>query len=206
MDRDEMLRLWRGQSEPGGPSPEEIVMEVRERARRFDRKLFWRDAAEVAAGLLFAALALGVAVQAPGWWPKLGAFAAVAIIAWVLSRLLGARRKGYQGVSESMALAERLAAEVDKVEAQIELLSSVRSWYLWPLAWAGTLWALSMVPALDLPLGPSVGALTFLLASCAVIFTAVGYVVEKANHRAVAEHLEPYRQDLRDLLGQLERP
>ena len=203
MDRNEMVRLWRSQAELGGPSPEEIVMEVKERARKFDRTIFRRDAAEVVVGLFLAAVMLGTAFQAPGWWPKLGALVAIGFIAFVLARLLGARKEGYT-VSESMALAERLRAETARVEAQIELLSSVRSWYLWPLAVGGTLWVLSFVPALDQPPNLAVGTAMFLLFACAAIFWAVGFAIEKANHRAVAEHLEPYRQDLQDLLGQLE--
>lgn len=203
MDRDEMVRLWRGSSELGGPSSEEIVMEVKKRARKFDRTILWRDTAEVAAGVLVAAVMLAVAFRAPGWWPKAGSLLAIVIMVGVVARLLGARRKGYL-VSESAAVAERLRFEIVKVEAQIELLSSVRSWYLWPLAVAGTVWALSLVPSLDMPFGQAAGAFVFLLVACAAIFLVVGFAVEKANHWVVKMNLEPYRQDLRDLLRQLE--
>jgi hypothetical protein len=174
-------------------------MKVKERSRKFDRTIVWRDVREAVAGLFGAGVMVWMSILAPGWLPKVGAAAAVVSVAYVIARLSRVRR-AHETPHEHLPLVERLRAEIAKVEAQAELLRSVRSWYVTPLAVGATVWLASLVPAIGLPAGATFAALACAVAFSATLFSAVGWFVVTINRRAVCAGLEPYMAELRRML------
>jgi len=178
MDRDELVKLWRDM--PGKPVGEENLMRIAKRARELDRALIRRDATEVVAGVLVLAVTWSLSLTAPGWAPKLGAVAMAAGVVYPLARLIGARRRR-RGDAADRPVVEQLRRELVSVETQIDLLRSVRYWYLAPLSAGGLLWAISIVSAA--PVEPRL--LWVMLAVTAAVgcgvFLAVGWAVERMN-------------------------
>ena len=192
--------LWRSQSRPiPHERSEEMLEKVKDRSRKFDRTILWRDAREALAGLFVAGVWAWVSWLAPGWWPKIGAAAATACVLYVLARLWRARRRHGQ-VREDLPLAERVRAEIAKVEAQADLLRTVRSWYMTPLALGSTIWLASLVPAIGL--APRLTAAGIAAAVCfsGLLFSAVGWVVVRLNNCVARTQLDPYREELQRLL------
>jgi hypothetical protein len=201
----ELARLWGSAAEPADPPDEaEILVQVSRRARRLDRRLLVRDAVETAAGLLVAVAMGRASWLAPGWLPKVGAAAVVAAVVYVVYRLLAARRRGAGAAAAGRPLTDHLRREIAKVQAQIDLLRTVRTWYVLPLAAGATLWLATLVPAVGLPPGATAVALLLAVAVSAVVFGIVGWVVVRLNRRAVEADLLPYRRELEVLLAEAE--
>jgi len=127
----------------------------------------------------------------------------VAAVAFVTWRLLGARRRE-RAEGPVPAVIERMRSELQRVDAQIALLRSVRSWYLWPLSAAGVLWTATLVAAAPAPPALRWGLVGAAVVVGAVVFLLVGWVVEGLNRRA-ADSLAPYRAELAELVADLER-
>lgn len=198
---DEWGRLWRDQRTPLlEERSEDMLKKVKERSRRFDRTIVWRDAREAVAGLFGASVMVWVSWLAPGWLPKIGAAAATVGVLYVIARLSRVRRR-HGPVREDVPLVERLHAEIAKVEAQADLLRSVRSWYMTPLAVGSTIWLASLVPAIGMPALATAAGLAAAVLFSTLLFYAVGWVVVKLNARAVRMELEPYCEELRQMLG-----
>ena len=199
----ELALLWGSFAATDHPTPEETLMHVIARARRFDRKLLVRDAVEIVAGLFVVGVMGRASLLAPGWLPKVGALGVLLSVVYVAARLLGARRRGASaGAAAGLPLAERLRHEIEKVETQIELLSWVRRWYVLPLAAGATFWMVTLVLATGLPAGAAAVGLLLVLLVCAGLFAAVGWGVERLNRRAVEQVLVPYRNELAALLAE----
>ncbi len=208
-DRDlsELGAIWRSQP----PAPEawtrdEIVARVKAGARRHDRAIFWRNAREIAAGALLAGVMGWSSWLAPGRLPKAAAAAGAASVVFVLAKLVRSRRAN-PPVREDLAIVDRLQAEVRKVEAEIRLLGSVRSWYLAPLfagtaVWSGTLISVGLASA-PISRARLAAALAACAAITALVFWLAGWVVWKLNRTAVRTHLEPYAAELRALLNEI---
>jgi hypothetical protein len=198
---EEWSRLWRNQRAPlPQERSEDVLKKVKERSRKFDRTIAWRDVREAVAGLFGAGVMVWVSWLAPGWLPKIGAAAATAGVLYVVAQLSRVRRR-HALVREDLPLVERLRAEIAKVEAQADLLRSVRSWYVTPLAVGSTLWLASLVPAIGMPVGATAVGLVGAILFSTLLFCGVGWVVVKINARAVRTELEPYRDELRRMLG-----
>lgn len=204
MPHDELIRLWRSQGDGPAASGEEILMDVQMRARKFDRRILWRDLGEGLAGLLMVGLTCFVAIRADaGWPPWLGALAMTGCCVWVYAHLHITRVR-HRVPRTDLPLAERLRAEIDKVGDQEALLRSVPRWYLLPLAVGGVTW-LGLL-GLAVPVAPEQRPWTVLLlaAAAALIMAAVGWVVTRANRFAADHHLRPLRRQLEELLAQVE--
>lgn len=198
---EELARVWREQSlDSEVRDGKEVLMQVREKVRRFDRSVFWRDVREVAAGGIAAFTMGGASWLAPGVLPKLGGLVMLACIGYVLARMLAARRAYGHAPQADRPLTERLRVEIDKADAQAELLRSVGTWYVLPLAAGATIWAVTLVPSLPLPAGALVPALAIMVAASLAIFGFVGWVVRWLNRRGLERQLDPYRRELRTLL------
>jgi hypothetical protein len=201
MNDEELRRLWRLGSEEDRATRERIAG-VAGRAAKLDRVLLRRDRVEVLAGVLVIVVALGVSLAAPGWTPKLGAAVLAAGVTYTLRRLVAASQR-HRHMPDDLPVAARVRRELDRVQEQIELLRSVRSWYLVPISVGGMAWMLAIVSAA--PLRP--GLLPALLAVSGVaglsLFGVVGWAIERLNRKA-ARNLEPYRADLEALLDDLE--
>lgn len=200
---DELARLWKARPEPSTWSAEQALMEIKKKARKFDRSILWRDVREAAAGLL-ALGAMGTAsVLAPGWLPKLGLAVLAVCIGAVLTRLWRTRR-AHGPLADDLPTVERLRGEIRKVEAQARLLRTVRSWYVMPIAVGGTAWMATLTPAIGLQGGALLAGMLFAVAASAAIFGAVGWFVVWLNRRAVRLELEPYRTELVETLARVD--
>lgn len=213
MDEREMFRLWRARSAAAGGSErddeeeeKEVLMQVQKESAKLRRALLWRDAREVAAGLLVVVATGYASWQAPGRLPKLGAAAVLIAVVYTCFRLLATRRTGAAAARSAAAfpLAERLRREIAAVEGQIDLLRSVASWYVLPLAAGGAAWLVTLVPAMPLPAWARAVAVAAVLAFCALLFWGVGKAVVALNRRAAEDDLVPYRDELVSLLREVE--
>jgi len=127
-----------------------------------------------------------------------------AAVAYVVVRLLAARRGHGGAAAAAQPLVDRLRREIAKLEAQIDLLRTVRSWYVLPLAAGATVWLATLVPAIGLPPGATPAALLAAVAVSGLVFGFVGWVVVRLNRRAVEADLLPYRRELEALLAEAE--
>jgi len=115
-----------------------------------------------------------------------------------------ARRRDRRPV-EPLPVVERVRFEVARLQTQIGLLQSVRSWYLAPLALGGLAWVLSLAWAAPVEAALRWGILGVAAVGGASVFLAVGWVVERLNRRA-ADQLQLERDELQALLDELTRP
>ena len=201
---DDLEPLWKEQPAAGPePSSIELLMEVKQKAASFDRRIRRRDMLEIGAALILSAVFAYSALSTPGWLSKLGAVIACSCVGVVIHRLRSARTR-LRDAHQDATLAERLSAELKKLDAQIELLRRVRSWYVAPVAIAVTV---SMVTS-AVPLGEvsmlTAGLVTGIgVALGALVFTLAGLFVWRINQRAVQEELIPYRRELERMLRDL---
>ncbi|GJG85227.1 hypothetical protein tb265_04080 [Gemmatimonadetes bacterium T265] len=172
---------------------ERILALVRSDARRLDRQIRRRDWGEVG-GAAIAALLIAPAVLRGAPLARLGALVILVSLASIVWRLYRARRvDGADAADATLPVAAALRAERRRVDAQIALLRSVLWWYVAPLA-AG---AVLMVAG---DRGASWVTLAYVVT--AVLFS---WGVVALNARAVRRALVPKRDELTELLAQLER-
>jgi hypothetical protein len=200
----ELADLWRAQPLPSRAwTREEIARRVRAKARQHDRAIFWRNVREAVAGALLIGTMGWTSWLAPGWLPKLGALVGVASVICVLGRLVRARRE-HPSARQDLPLVDWLETEARKIEAEIELLRSVRRWYVAPLfagtaVWGGILVSLGLA-SLPMPRARLALALALVVLMVGVIFSAVGWAVWKLNQFGIARYLQPYALELREAL------
>ena len=198
---DDLGRLWRSQPTASAFDGKEILMQVKEKASKLERTLFWRDVREIAAAVLALSVMGAVSWQAPGWLPKAGAVFLAGCLVYVVARLLGPRRNDRR-IREDAPLVARIETELHKVETQAELLRTVRSWYILPISIGGTIWVATLIPSVPLPSGALLPALGLVVLASGLIFLLVGWMVEKLNEQALRRSLVPYRDELREMLEQ----
>lgn len=193
MSLDEYREVWQQEDEDEGElAEEELLSAVKERSEAFDRKIRRRDGLEIAVAVAVVLLFGYEAVTAASWLARAGAGIIVAGAALIVWRLRRARRNGGARLA-GRPVAERLRAELEKVDAQIELLESVLWWYLGPPTAGAVLFVVGTGGGLD--------AMT--LVAIALIL-AVGAVVWRLNRRAVRRDLRPRRRELAELLERIE--
>jgi len=199
-DRDDQLaelgRLWRDQP-TRSPNVEEdqMLTQVKQDARSFDRTTLWRDARETIAAIAVLAFMGWRSWSEAGWLPKAGFAVATICMLFTITHMLRARRL-HGRVGDDASLVDRLQAELHKLEVQAELLASVMSWYLLPIAVGTTAWML----ALDPPRGT--GKLAVSLMGLTVVFGFTGWVVWKLNQYVLRAELRPRIEELQGLLEQ----
>jgi hypothetical protein len=204
---NDLGQLWRSQPlAPGVWTRKEIVARVTAKARQHDRAIFWRNVREAASGALLIGVMGWTSWLAPGWLPKAGGLVGMASVVFVIAKLARARRK-HPPARQDLALVEWLEAEVRKVEAEIRLLRSARTWYVAPLfagaaVWCGILVSLGLA-SLPMPRARLVLALALFALIEGLIFSVVGWVVWKLNQCGVTRYLEPYLKELRELLDDI---
>lgn len=193
MTLDEYRETWQRQGTVAGEraDEEELLARVKRRAEAFDRKIFWRDVREIGAAVLVAGLFGWWAVDADAVLVRAGALVVVAGAVLVVWRIRRARSDGSAEVA-ARPVADRLRAEIRRVDAQIELLETVLWWYVAPPA-AGL--------ALMIVGGDAAGWSTLLqLAVVGVLGAGVWWL----NRRAVRRGLRPRRRELVELLREVE--
>lgn len=191
MTLEEYRQIWQ-EHDPGGDAGplEEVLSEVKERSREYDRKLFWRDVREIGVAVLAAVFFGYVALTAGAPMMRIGASVVVAAAAFIVWKLRRARRTGDSELA-GRPVTDRLRARIEQAERQIRLLEGVLWWYLGPL---GIGVALMMV---------SDGWGLWTAGELFLLVVAYGYIWH-LNQRAVRRCHRPRREELARLLRRLE--
>jgi hypothetical protein len=125
---DELKRYWQENTidAPGTCNPA-LVRELSSRVTQFDRKIFWRNSSEYAAGLVVLIWSGFMAYR--GNRPAIGT---VLGVTFVMAYLWWQHRKLRQPDPSTNVLVYEKAL-LERFDSQIRLLSRVRYWYLLPL-------------------------------------------------------------------------
>lgn len=192
----ELRAAWLSES-VNAPTGEEVLMDVRRRAESLNRKIFRRDLVETAATVLAWSVFALMAVLAPGIAPKLGLLVGTGFLVWPVVKLHRERRR-HRDSAPDAPIAQHLELELKRVQGQIDLLRSVATWYVTPLAVGATIIMAGLAAAVPVP-----GTISWrlLIVAGAVVFSAalfvlVGFVVVRINREAVKQQLAPLRDDL----------
>lgn len=195
MNFEDMQKVWQEElTQQPNENVKAILAAVREKARAFDRSIFWRDAREAVAAIIVAAafgwtgLAAGREGASP-WLCWIAAVIPLGVAGWLLvdrRRMRRVRPKGGATVLEEIdgALAE--------VRHQAWLLRNVLWWYILPLAAASLLFLFFVVLQTPLPAGARVIVAAVML----LIIAATNAWVWRINRHAVRKHLEPQIEEL----------
>lgn len=123
---DELMSCWQD-SVPHGPDPVEMARSMAAMVAQFDRKIFWRNFREYAAGIVL--LCVG---GYGAWHGEIKGMIMVAGVGFVMAYLWWQHRHQQPLDPGTDAQAYRQAM-LHRYDQQIRLLSSVKYWYLLPL-------------------------------------------------------------------------
>jgi len=181
---DEMTRL----------TDEEILALVETRSQRFQRQIRFRDWRELIAGGVAAVMIAPAVLRGP-LVARAGALIILAGVGLVAFRLFAARRlTAPDGIDPALPVANALHVELDRVDAQISLLSGVAWWYVAPLLGGSVLLTAGSRGLSGWPYTLGYTAFAALL----------GWGIIVLNHRAVRRTLQPKRKEIMSLLAQIE--
>lgn len=193
MTLDEAKVLWQAQ-QAAGPSPlsnEAVMAFVQTRSAAFDALIRRRDRRENAA-VIGVALLFGLAgilfTVGQFYLASLGSVCIVLASAWIYRKLNRTRIRHDTDAGDA-PLGQTLRRELDKVNAQIDLLRTVFWWYILPLMTGMLLFALG------LPGDPPLRTIALI-----VIVSVVVYWI---NKQAVKTELLPLRREFTELLSDL---
>lgn len=132
---DELKNLWQQQPAARIPQGEDMLTVVIERTRKLDRQIASRNTREAGAALLLIAIFAVLAWHAPGWIDRIGWGLTSASGVWIVyyMRRFGAGPGRPDRDASVAAYTAVLEAGYDK---QIQLLRTVKYWYLLPM-WCG---------------------------------------------------------------------
>ena len=185
VDEDkELIRMWQGNTMPGPSDPTVLAREIARKVNNFDRKVFWRNLREYAAGAL---LLLFFGYRARTGTSLLVPLSGIAVVGFVMAYLWWQHRRA-RPLDLSADARTYQAALLDRYDHQIKLLSRVKYWYVLPL-YAFMLLGLAWGPR------PPLGTVrTFL------IVTAVSAFVIWLNESYAVRKLKAARKKAQSLL------
>ena len=173
---------------------DEILALVHTRSRQFHRQIGFRDLGELAASVLVAIMIVPAATRGPVL-ARVGALVILAGLVLVAFKLVRARRlTTKRTIDVTLPVATALRAELGQIDAQIALLASVAWWYVAPLLGGSVL----------LVAGWHGRAGWLFSASYAMFAALLAWGIIALNQRAVRRTLQPKREDVVRLLGQVE--
>jgi uncharacterized membrane protein YbaN (DUF454 family) len=128
----ELIRMWQESTLPGPFDPSKLAREISGQVRTFDRRIFWRNFREYAAGFLFMGFMLLNVVHPER---RLIGFSGIAAVAFVMIYMWRSHRSTPQLDTTADARSYQ-AALLARYDRQIRLLRNVKYWYVLPLyAW-----------------------------------------------------------------------
>lgn len=192
MNDDALKKLWKEQQlAPASPVPDaELISHMKNKMKKFDRQIFWRDARELVA-CVFIVLFFSCAIPfSPSTLSAAGCLVLVLSAIYIAWRLIAARR-AHPPMPESAPTGDFVRAELAKVDRQIHLLRTVLWWYLLPLFVGVELFVIGLPSA---P-GEKLAMSAIMAALCAFVYWL--------NLWAVRKHLTPLQQELAKTLDSL---
>jgi CubicO group peptidase (beta-lactamase class C family) len=135
MHDDVLKQLWQGQQIEALPAlPDEAqIAALKRRMKSFDKTIEWRDYREVAACLfIIAFFGWDLAFRNNSAITQAGCVVLIASAAFISWKLMGSKRR-LPKAEPNAPVFDAVKVELQKVENQVGLLTSVAWWYLLPL-------------------------------------------------------------------------
>jgi hypothetical protein len=189
---DELRQLWQSGPGNGGINQSELLRQLEQKTRKFDRMIRFRDLRESVAGLVITVVYGWFALHAGSmlervadlWLAACGVW--IAVFLWRFSRL--ARKP-----APDQSLAVYRHELVERYNKQIQLSKSVKYWYILPF-WAGVM----LSEAAHLMNGLSKTRVLIVV----VFVTLCSAFVWWLNEGPGVRYLERKRSELEDLIGE----
>lgn len=193
MTLDDTRAAWRAYDDAAlALGDDDILALVKSRTARFERQIRRRDLRESIASIVGAVVIGPIAIHA-GWITRAGVIVVLAGLVLIAVKLNRASR--IRGpVRADAPVNAVLRAEQSRVDAQIRLLGTVLWWYVLPIA-VGSM----------MIVGGTRGVSWF-TAGCVLAVALLSWGVVWLNARAVRRTLRPMRDELTELLAQIESP
>ncbi|MBL8227205.1 MAG: hypothetical protein JNL98_01955 [Bryobacterales bacterium] len=176
-DEKELMNLWQDHILQPPVNTQALIDSMAERMKQFDRRVFWRNFREYAAGIVLVPVFLKVTLEGKtALEVAAGAFSVLSVL-FVMCYLWRTQQQ-QKPLDPSLDLRDYQAALLARYDRQIALLKSVRYWYVLPL-WASAI-TLVAVKARD-PWSRRVGgfAAAMTLLSAGVVWLNEVYGVRK---------------------------
>lgn len=202
MNFEEARRHWQAQAvdSPSNLATDPAV-DLPSRHAAFRRAIAWRDLREVGAATLVAILALSIGFARADWGHFALAAGAVFVGLFLLVDRFRQRRLTPAPDHSTHSFVRSALAQVDH---QIWLLRQIHVWYIAPIV----LGELAVVASTALGSTASSwvesAILAALIACMTLVLGLVAWGVYRLNQRALRDELEPRRQELLAILGDLE--
>jgi hypothetical protein len=194
MNDEDMKKIWQHQAVPETEADlAALVTTAREKHRKFQRTIFWRDFREVGVAIVLIPIWIWMAVRQQAPWTTYLMVPALLFVAgfMVIDRL---RRKG-GGASASESVVDSLGSALRDVDHQIWLLRNVQWWYVGPI-FAGL-----VIPDIHSLIAGRQNASGFLWEIGSDL--ALAALVWGLNQWAVKKSLVPQREELKMLLEEV---
>lgn len=191
MEMDRFKAAWQQQPLEGAATKdtEDIMREVLQRAARLQGQVRQRDLLETSSAVVVMAVFGVLAWYLPQPMARAGAIIVVLACVQVIVRLHGTRTR--RATAPNATARQFCADELERIDDQIALLSSVGTWYVAPLLGGVVVFEVGLVG------GTLHGAVLVLIAAI------MGVVIYWANRRAVTRDLLPIRADLLQTMNDL---
>ncbi len=186
---DDLRELWQSDPGVGGPNEQELLLQLKERRRVFDRVIRGRDLRESVGGLLVTVIFAGFALRGGSAMILAADLWLAGCGLWVVFYL-----RRYSGLSRTPApdqsLASYRAELLDRYDRQIRLLKTAKYWYVLPF-WLGMMLLEFSRSTHDISFFAGVTFMTGILA-----------VVWWLNEGPGVRHLRRKREELAALVGE----
>ena len=200
MNFDQMQKKWQQQNtgESVIINTDILLKEVRRNKQYFDAMIFWRDVREAGGSFVMRIVFTMGAIYLNTLSLLFPAFACLFVAAFmIIKRMQFKKKHPYSG--HKAILSECTLNSLAHVNYQIWLLKNVFWWYLLPfILGISTFWIWVAWEARD-----SIVALLF-IASCFIFLFITYWAIYRLNQKAVAKELQPRKEELEDLLKNIE--
>ena len=194
----EFKQMWQESAFPQPADASEIVRQIANTVQRFDRKIFWRNFREYAAGgIMLVVFAYGAAFDRGRIVSMIG----VAAMSFVLVYMWWKHRdiKPLDPSADARAYQTALVARFDR---QVQLLRNARYWYFLPLYLL--ILAMTTTNAMHRPAQIPPWAHAIILAASLAFVTALFIWLARLNERHAVRLLTEAKKQVESLLSESE--
>ena len=202
MNLDNLKSSWkRQQVKLADDHFEEVVSRVLARTSWFQKTILRRDLIETAAGIAVIPFLVYFVIWAEAW-PWVARLGVAIVVVGLVEGLVVLHWTRWRGrlARHDIPLDDFCTSEIASLDRQIWLLRHVNWWYLGPTVLGCCIFTLGLLSSFqELPTGLFLCALAIF---CGFYF-AVGWILYRANQRAVRNELQPVRKELVDIYESL---